>query len=493
MARAGGGQYALDVAFIEAEDLAEPWQARQQTLPPPNTKLPAQIKLILAQQVFIEKNGLPQALSNRLIRLAAFANPEFYKAQAMRLPVWNKPRIIGCAENYPQHIALPRGCLDAVLDLLADHRIEAHIEDKRQSGTPLPCTFSGSLRPEQEAAVNALLPHPNGILCASTAFGKTITAAAIIAQRQTSTLILVHRAELLRQWRQRLHDFLKLGENTIGSLGAGKGTLNGKLDIALLQTLSRRQDLAELLAPYGQIIVDECHHISAVSFEQTLKQAPARHILGLTATPTRRDGHQPIVLMQCGKIRHHAQTGAGLPQQRLILLRHTDTPDLPGSRIQDLFRHIVHHHPRNRQIIADVQAAYQQGRKILLLTERTDHLLLLAAMLPETCPPIILHGRLSKKQRLAAFAQLQNLPSEHSRLLLATGRLIGEGFDHPPLDTLFLAMPVSWQGTLQQYAGRLHRPSPGKSALHIYDWWCPEKYAAEKSKIQQGKSHGAGK
>ena len=226
--------------------------------------------------------------------------------------------MIGCAENYPQHIALPRGCLDAVQDLLAACGIQAEIEDRRQPGTALPAVFCGELRAEQQQAVTAVTSHECGILCAPTAFGKTVTAAAVIARRQANTLILVHRAELLRQWQQRLQDFLVLPNDRRGSLGAGKNRLSGGLDIALMQTLSRRDDLAGILAPYGQVIVDECHHVSAFSFEQILKNTPAKYILGLTATPIRRDGHQPIVLMQCGKIRHHARHHETLPQQRSV-------------------------------------------------------------------------------------------------------------------------------------------------------------------------------
>ncbi|MDO5090559.1 MAG: DEAD/DEAH box helicase family protein [Cardiobacteriaceae bacterium] len=465
----GGGQQVLDVAFIEAEDLAEPWRPRTAAPLLSPQDCPPRIAMIFAQQIFIDKQHLPQALRNRLIRLAAFANPEFYQAQALRLPVWNKPRVIGCAENFPQHIALPRGCLDAVLDLLTTHHIEPIIEDKRQRGTSLALRFTGTLREAQQAAVDAMLAHDIGILCAPTAFGKTVTAAALIAARQTSTLILVHRAELLRQWQQRLRDFLDVDEASIGALGAGKNTLNGQLDIALLQSLARREDLPECLAAYGHIVVDECHHISAHSFERILKLAPARHVLGLTATPTRRDGQQPIVLMQCGKIRHHARLQDHASLQRHIIFRPTDLPPLDGN-IQALFRHLVHHEARNRQIIDDVQVFYQQGGKILLLTEQSKHLFLLADGLADTPNLFILHGKLGKKRRQAVLDALQQLPDDAPRILLATGRLIGEGFDHPPLDTLFLAMPVSWQGTLQQYAGRLHRDSPGKTIIRAYDY-----------------------
>nr|WP_275097007.1 DEAD/DEAH box helicase family protein [Sedimenticola hydrogenitrophicus] len=470
--RASGGRHPLDVVFIVEEEDNKPWQ---RPTPAPTRiagPLPESLTLVLANQIFIAKADLPQSLANRLIRLAAFQNPEFYKAQAMRLPVWNKPRIIGCAENFPQHIGVPRGCLDAVLELLQGNGIRPELQDEHLRGRKVTAKFTGTLRKDQKAAVREMFKHEVGVLCAPTAFGKTVTAAALIARRKVSTLVLVHRTELQRQWQERLTSFLEMPKGGLGVIGGGRKKPSGKIDIAVMQSLSRREDLGELLDGYGQIIVDECHHLSAFSFEAILKQAKARYVVGLTATPVRRDGHQPIIFMQCGPIRHSAARPETAPSQLEVWPKYLPAPAIPpDSPIQDVFRILANNATRNRCIAGDVLAAYQEGRKVLVLTERTDHLPLLREALGDAVEHcFVLHGRLPKKQRTAVFAELDALDESAPRVLLATGRLIGEGFDHPPLDTLVLAMPISWRGTLQQYAGRLHREHADKQDVRIYDY-----------------------
>lgn len=470
--RASSGRHPLDVAFAVEEEDCKPWQ-RSSPVPARITgPLPESLNLVLANQIFIAKADLPQPLSNRLIRLAAFQNPEFYKAEAMRLPVWNKPRIIGRAENFPQHIGLPRGCLNAVRDLLQENGIRPVLQDERLPGRKVTTKFTGTLRKDQKAAVREMLKHEVGVLCAPTAFGKTVTAAALIARRKVSTLVLVHRTELLRQWQERLSGFLEISKGGLGVIGGGKKKPSGEIDIAVMQSLSRRENPGELLDQYGQIIVDECHHLSAFSFEAILKQAKAKFVVGLTATPIRRDGHQPIIFMQCGPIRHSAARPDTAPSKMEVWANELPAPSLlPGSSIQEVFRILANDTDRNQHITDNVLAAYREGRKILVLTERTDHLSLLNEALEgqvEHC--FLLHGRLSRKQRKEVFAALVSLDEAAPRVLLATGRLIGEGFDHPPLDTLVLAMPISWKGTLQQYAGRLHREHADKQDIRIYDY-----------------------
>jgi hypothetical protein len=211
----------------------------------------------LANRLYFEKAALPQALANRLIRLAAFQNPEFYKAQAMRLSVWNKPRIIGCAENFPRHIALPRGCLEAAQGLLRDNGIRCEIQDKRFGGEVIEIEFAGDLRDDQESTVAKMLTHDIGVLCAPTGFGKTVVAAAIAANRGVNTLVLVHRTELLRQWKERLQAFLNLGGNFVGTIGGGKTKPTGKIDIAVMQSLSRKGKIDPIVENYGHVIVDD--------------------------------------------------------------------------------------------------------------------------------------------------------------------------------------------------------------------------------------------
>lgn len=470
--RATGGTHPLDVTFIDDEDLATPWKR----IAPATQKLagpmPESLTVILANLLYIEKAHLPQALANRLIRLAAFQNPEFYKAQAMRMSVWDKPRVVGCAENYPQHIGLPRGCLDAVQELLRDNGIRCDLRDERHDGEPLDVSFCGSLRLDQETAVAAMLSHDTGVLCAPTAFGKTVAAAAIIERRQTNTLILVHRTELLKQWQERLQAFLGVGKDMVGTIGGGKARSTGRIDIAVMQSLSRQREVNPLVENYGHVIVDECHHVGAVSFDGILKRVKAKFVLGLTATPIRRDGQQPIIFMQCGPIRCTAEKSATAPHDLAVIPRELPTQiTLPAEAgIQDVFRHLANDLDRTQAIAREVESAFSQGRKVLVLTERTEHIRSILNALNGKVAPFVLHGRMSKKQRGCLIADLNALPPNTPRVLLATGRLVGEGFDHPPLDTLMLAMPISWKGTLQQYAGRLHREHATKTDVRIFDF-----------------------
>lgn len=471
--RATGGTHPLDVTFITEEDQQEPWKRAapaKQRLPGP---MPASLTVTSANLLYFDKAQLPQALANRLIRLAAFQNPEFYKAQAMRLPVWDEPRVIGCAENFPNHIALPRGCLDAANELLRENGIRCELRDERFAGEPLDVSFAGTLRPDQEAAVAAMLHHDIGVLCAPTAFGKTVTAAALIARRGVNTLVLVHRTELLKQWQERLQAFLGVGKGVIGTIGGGKAKPTCKIDIAVMQSLSRKGEANEIVENYGQVIADECHHLSAFSFEAILKRARAKYVLGLTATPIRRDGRQPIIFMQCGPTRHTALSPAGAPQTLEVIPRYlAGRIDLAAdAAIQDVFRHVANDAGRTAAIADEIAGAFERGHKVLVLTERTEHLDAIGAALAGRIRPMFtLHGRMSKKQRAVLISELDAMPADAPRVLLSTGKLVGEGFDHPPLDTLVLAMPISWKGTLQQYAGRLHREHANKTRVRIIDF-----------------------
>ncbi len=471
--RATGNAHPLDVTFIDEEDQKEPWKRSASVSKKLVGPMPKSLTVILANLIYFEKAQLPQSLANRLIRLAAFQNPEFYKKQAMRFSVWDEPRVIGCAGNYHNHIALPRGCLDAALVLLRENAIDCELIDERYTGTPLNVAFAGTLRLDQEFAVAAMLHHDAGVLCAPTAFGKTVTAAAMIARRGVNTLVLVHRTELLKQWQERLQSFLSVSKGVIGTIGGGKAKPTGKIDIAVMQSLSRRGEVNPLVENYGHVIVDECHHVGAASFDAILKQAKAKYVLGLTATPIRRDGQQPIIFMQCGPTRHTADKPTGAPHDLAVtpctLHSRIDLPQEAG--IQDVFRHLAIDQARTDAIAAEVIHAYSQGRKVLVLTERTEHLDAIQTALGGKVPSLfVLHGRIAKKQRATLIAELNALPPDAPRVLLATGKLVGEGFDHPPLDTLVLAMPVSWKGTLQQYAGRLHREHATKTDVRIIDF-----------------------
>jgi superfamily II DNA or RNA helicase/very-short-patch-repair endonuclease len=438
------------------------------------------LELVAGNEIYIAKDGLPPGLRNRLLRLAAFQNPEFYKAQAMRLPTYDKPRIIACAEDYPQHIGLPRGCMEDVQQVLSDLNIAAVVHDERCQGQPLDVTFQGTLRPEQKEAADAMLAHEIGVLAATTAFGKTVVAAFLIAERDVNTLVLVHRRQLLDQWVERLSTFLNMDKREIGRIGGGRRKPTGRLDVAVIQSLVRKGVVDDCIGEYGHVIVDECHHLSAHSFEQVVRRAKAKFVTGLSATVTRKDGHHPIIFMQCGPVRHRVNAKAEAmrrPFTHSVLVRptafQTAMPPPPDKRVEftSLYGELVGDDSRNRRICEDVIEAVESGRSPLVLTERNEHLDILANQLEGRAGyVIVLRGGMGKKQREALDAAIAAVSTEKGRVILATGRYIGEGFDDARLDTLFLTLPVSWHGTIAQYAGRLHRIYDGKREVRIYDY-----------------------
>jgi superfamily II DNA or RNA helicase len=465
----------------ETED--QPWNAPPSgNLPePPITgPLPDKLNLVLGDQLYIPKVDLSPALRNRLIRLAAFQNPDFYQAQAMRLSTYGKPRIISCCEDTPNFLCLPRGCLDDAIGSLRSLGINVQLEDKRFSGTPLDVRFTGTLFPEQKKAAEAILLHDMGVLSASTAFGKTVVAAYLIAERKVNTLVLVHRRQLLDQWIDSLGKFLVIEKKGIGQIGGGKRDPTGKIDVAMVQSLFRKGVVDDLVASYGYIIVDECHHISAVSFEQVVRRSKARYFTGLSATVARKDGHHPIIFMQCGPIRFRVSDKSQAlkrPFSHRVFIRPTDfhfpfhLKEAASIPIQEVYDLLSKDEKRNQGIAEDVISAVKDGRFPILLTERRDHLERIAELLAEKISNIfILKGGMGKKQRKGLFESIRSLPTGEPRVLLATGRYIGEGFDDERLDTLFLALPISWRGTLTQYAGRLHRFHASKREVIIYDY-----------------------
>jgi superfamily II DNA or RNA helicase/very-short-patch-repair endonuclease len=473
----------LGVRLLPQDDgETEPW-----TAPPSRRReapivgdLPPTLDGVLSNQIYIPKQGLNPGLRNRLLRLAAFQNPEFYKAQAMRLSTYNKPRVVACAEDLPHHIGLPRGCLDDVRKTLTDLGIRMAIRDERRDGSRLDVTFQGELRHEQKAAADAMLRHENGVLAATTAFGKTVVAAWLIAQRGVNALVLVHRRQLLDQWVERLSTFLDIPTKSIGRIGGGRSRPTGRIDVGIIQSLVRKGVVADLVADYGHVIIDECHHLSAHSFEQVARQARARFVLGLSATIPRKDGHHPIIFMQCGPVRHQVNAraqAASRPFEHFVLVQPTTfqptrSPD-PDKRaeFQTLYQELIDDPPRTRRICEDVIDSVRNGRSPLILTERNDHLDRFEQELATRVDHVVvLRAGMGKKQRHAVNERLAAIPRHEGRIILATGRYVGEGFDDPRLDTLFLTLPVSWRGTVAQYAGRLHRLYDGKREVRIYDY-----------------------
>ena len=444
-----------------------------------------------SDRIYIPLKSISDKVANHLKRIAAFKNPEFYSKQAMRISTYNIPRIICRADFTDEYLAMPRGCEDAIIDMLYSLKIDYEIVNNTNHGKPIGVTFKGKERDEQLDAINALMPFSNGVLSATTAFGKTVTAAVLIARRKTNTLILVHSKALLMQWHERLSEFLdidfteeeiskkrgrKKAFSPVGCLDSTSNTLHGVIDIALMQSCFENDEVKPFVKEYGMVIVDECHHVSSITFENVLKHVTAHYVYGLTATPIRKDGLQPIIFMQCGPIRFSADAKAQIQKQsfrRYLVPRFTSYRPVTDDKqsFTALSQSLAESEIRNNLIIEDVLNVVAAGRTPIILTARTSHVELLAEMLKQHVANIIqLTGEGTAKNKRETLQKLQDIPKDAPLVIVATGKYVGEGFDYPRLDTLFLALPISWKGLVAQYAGRLHRENEGKKDVRIYDY-----------------------
>ena len=475
-----GNPVGVHLSLADDDGGEAPWDwspSRKRAERPVNGQMPSIVRLVVSNLVFIEKKDLPSAMVDRLVRVAAFQNPEFYRAQAMRLSTYGKPRVISCGEVFPEHIGLPRGCVEEVTNLFKSHSVKVEIQDERSAGKKIDVFFHGELRADQKDAIARMLVHENGVLCAPTAFGKTVVAASMISTRAVNTLILVHRRQLMDQWRERLAAYFALPTNDIGQVGGGKDKRTGLIDVAVIQSLQHKGEIEDSVAEYGHVVVDECHHLSAVTFERVLRAVKAKYVLGLTATPTRKDGHHPIIYMQCGPIRFRLSARKAAETSPF---QHKVFPRLTGfiwsrpeneTTIQDVYAALFSDQSRNDLIVHDLVQTLSAGRSPLVLTGRTDHLDYLAEQLRGICShTFILRGGMGARQRRKLAESLAAVPPDEPRVILATGSYLGEGFDDARLDTLLLVTPISWKGTLQQYVGRLHRLHENKTEVQVYDY-----------------------
>jgi len=481
--------------LVKAEEETKPWEKKKAEQKLSKTDFPEVVTIVKANMLYLEKVVIAQKALTRIKRLAAFKNPEFYKAQAMRLPTYDKPRIIFTLDETEKYLGIPRGCEDALIKLLNDANVPYVVDNKTNEGKRIKVKFNGELNADQKPANSALLKHDLGVLSATTAFGKTVIGANLIASRKTNTLILVHTQALLTQWQKALLQFLSINEplpkqpikkkgrkkkhSIIGLLGGGKNTLTGIVDVAIMQSLINKQEVKEMVKDYGMVIVDECHHVPAFNFEKILKTINAKYVYGLTATPIRQDGHHPIIFMQCGPIRYAVDAKAQAekrPFDHFIIPRFTSfkkplSQDEKNWHITQIYQSISDDELRNRQIANDILKSLEAGRTPLVLTERASHVNALAKMLSKECANVIpLIGSASQKEKREIMQRLHSIPKEDPLVIVATGKYVGEGFDYPRLDTLFLVMPVAWKGTITQYAGRLHRLYEDKKEVLIYDY-----------------------
>ena len=451
----------------------------------------SEVIITRSNMLYIPLNQLSPKVLNHLKRIASFRNPEFYSRQALRLSTYQTPRIISCADIDDEHLALPRGCEDAVIVLLREKGVPYRIEDKCNHGKPISVQFNGVLRDNQQEAVKVLASNNNGVLSATTAFGKTVTAIRLIAKHGVNALVLVHTKALLDQWVKALEQFLTIDtipeENEgkrkrrkllspIGTLSSTGNKLHGIIDIALMQSCISDNEVKPFVKEYGMVIADECHHVSAVNFEQILKAVNARYVYGLTATPIRKDGHQPIIFMQCGPIRYSADAKSQMLSQtfeRLLVPRFTPFRPIAGSDLSytKVAEQLAEDEYRNIFIVKDVVKVLKEGRSPIILTNRTSHVATLAELLKPHCSNVItLIGSERTKEKRQKMEHLQSIPPSEQLVIVATGKYVGEGFDYARLDTLFLVSPVAWKGIVAQYAGRLHREFEGKQDVQIYDY-----------------------
>lgn len=436
-------------------------------------KLPDNVQITLKNGIHIKKRDFPSMFLTKILNIASFSNPNYHKAKNNRFPTYDIPKVIQRTIENQNDVILPRGCFQELLNLLKEHAIEVNIKDEQYTGETIDAVFHGTLSSQQNDAVETMLKNKQGVLEAATGFGKTVLAISIIAERKVNTLIIVHRKALMQQWIEKLAVFLHVPAAEIGQIGGGKNKVTGFVDVATIQSLNYKGQLKSLVTQYGQIIVDECHNIPAITFEAVLKQIRPQYVLGLTATPKRKDGMHPIITMQCGPVRYRIDAKSQA-QVRPFLHRlvprktkfHTKETDF-----QSICNEIAIDRDRNQQIFNDVLESLEEGKTPIVLTNRLLHLEVLTKMFQGFVKNIIvLTGSMKEKDQEMARKQLLEIPSQEERLILATGQYIGEGFDDARLDTLFLTMPISWKGTLQQYVGRLHREYDTKQEVRVYDY-----------------------
>lgn len=453
------------------------------------TDFPEIVILEKCRGIKISKKDLSPKGLLLLRKLGSYANPEFYAKQAMRQSTYGIPRVTVVYDEDDQNIILPRGLEFGLLNLFEQNNIKYLLNDNRYEGKQLHIKFDGQLNGRQEEAFQRLIPYNEGVLSATTGFGKTVIGARIIAEKRRPTLILVHTKELARQWKARLEQFLQIDEvvecrrknnSAIGQLGGGKKELLGIVDIVIMQSMfEKNKSVKQIINQYGLIIVDECHHISAANFSRIISSSDAKYIYGLTATPIRKDGHHPIIFMHCGPIRYKVDA----KQEALLReFEHYIIPKFTSTRmpifkkhnewhITEVYKHICESNYRNELIVADIVESVNAGRNPLVLTERTSHINQLVQLMADMdFEVIILSGNLKTKERKESLRKIESLKDEDRFVIVATGKLIGEGFDEARLDTLFMAMPIAWKGTIAQYAGRLHRNYEGKNEVLIYDY-----------------------
>ena len=477
----------------QGENRQKPWERNRKFA---SSDMAGKLSITLSNGIYIDNTNVKAAMQNKIRRMAAISNPVYFKNQAIGTSNYDTSRWIYLgADHLGGYIEIPRGLYDSLIDDLEQAHIEYEIQDERQAGRNIHVEFKGQLREEQAYALEGLTKFDNGILHAATAFGKTVVCSAIIAKKKVNTLILLESSSLVEQWQESLEKFLEIDEelptyktktgrlktrkNIIGRLQGVHDSMTGIIDIAMVGSLCKKGEYHDLLNQYGLVICDECHHAASDTISNVLKEVKAKYVYGVTATPKRADGLEKINYMLIGPIRYSYTAKEMAAAQgvehyvyprftRTVAPRGVITDKMPPNAAYD----ILHGNSiRDEQIISDVKACVLQGRTPVVLSKYKDHSEKLYSRLKEYADHVFLMtGNNSKKEHKKILEQLHEISKEETLILVATGSLIGEGFDYPRLDTLFMAMPVSARNIVEQYAGRLNRDYEGKEEVIVYDY-----------------------
>ena len=450
------------------------------------------VQMTLSNGIYIDKSNLKARLQNQIRRLAAYNNPEFYKKQAMGFSTFDTPRIVYCGADIEDYIQLPRGCFEKLTEALSEADIPYTINDERQHGKTINVIFRGQLYPEQEIAVEKMLKFNTGVLSAATAFGKTAVGAYLIAAKKKNTLILVRNTEIMQNWQEDLNKFLLIKEtlptyttpsgrikqrkSAVGRLQASHNSLTGIIDVVMITSLGKRDNIDPIVKDYGLVLMDECHHAGADTDGDVLREVSAETVYGLTATPKREDGHEKKVFMQLGPIRHQYTAKERAEKQGIghyIYPRFTRLVDSGGGKLSmaEINRLVVDSDTRNEQIINDTLQCVREGRTPIVMTKYREHAQHLYQSLSDKADHVfLLQGGKSDRDKDELRKKMRLVPPDETVIVVAIGKYIGEGFNYPRLDTLLLAMPIAWQGNVEQYAGRLNRDYEDKKDVIIFDY-----------------------
>ena len=452
------------------------------------------VRIVLADRIYIDSSGMSNKTKRQLRRMATFSNKQYFQNQAMDMPNYDESRFIYLGSDEGKYIVLPRGLREDIQKKFDNAGIRYKIEDKRTQGRELNISFKGELRESQIPAAETMLENETGILHAATAFGKTVVCCDMIARRGISTLILVDRADLMNQWIKRLDEFLDIDEelpeyqtktgrtrkrkSLIGNLQGAHDTLTGIVDVAMIRSLKKKDGFHPMLKEYAQVYFDECHHAASESAIEVLQEINAKYVYGVTATPKRGDGKEKINEFLLGPIRYRFTAKDRAEEQNidhLVYPRFTRTvkphhlSKTPYGN--DAYELIRNNDVRDEQIIRDVADCVQAGRTPVVLTKYVDHANKLSERLKKYADRLILlTGANGTKVRRAQVKELNEVDDSDSLILVGTGSLLGEGFDFPRLDTLFMATPVSGENVVEQYVGRLNRDYDGKENVIVYDY-----------------------